>query len=315
MKNLIILSNMMKLQGIYCNMDNIKSGFIATVGRPNAGKSSLINAIMKEKLTMVSKKANATRKRSFYIHMYKNNQLVFIDTPGIHEAERLLNQFMLHEALKAIGDCDVILFLAPITDRVEEYEKFLELNDKKTPHILVLTKADTITHEKILSKINQYQKYQEEFSALIPLSIKKTHGFESLYDEILKHLPIHPHLYDPQILTTQNMAQIYKEFIQESIFENMSDEIPYFSDVIIESVKDEKDITKVVASIIVESKTQKAMMIGKNGSAIKRIGINARKLIQNIANIKIFLKLNVKIVPNWSKNDKNLRKLGYFFDL
>lgn len=296
-------------------MDKIKSGFIATVGRPNAGKSSLINAIVGEKLTMVSKKANATRKRSLSIHMYNNNQLIFIDTPGIHEAERLLNQFMLQEALKAMGDCDVILFLAPITDNLEEYEKFLSLHDKKIPHILLLTKTDLVPNEKILSKINQYQKYQDKFSALIPINLKKQHGFNDLHEEILKHLPIHPHLYDPDILTTQNMREIYKEFIKESIFENMSEEIPYFADVVVNSVSDEESITKVGATIVVETKSQKAMMIGKNGSAIKRIGMNARRLMENIAGVKIFLKLQVQIVPKWSKDEKNLRKLGYFFDL
>ncbi len=296
-------------------MSTIKSGFIAIVGKPNAGKSSLINTILGEKLTMVSRKANATRKRSLSIYMYKNNQLIFIDTPGIHESEKLLNKFMLQEALKAMGDCDVVLFLAPVTDSVDEYENFLKFHNEKIPHILLLTKIDMVSNEKVLSKINQYQKYQDKFSALIPISIKKTHGFKSLYEEILKHLPVHPHLYDPEIMTTQNMRDIYKEFIQESIFENMSEEIPYFADVIIESVKDEENITKVHASIIVETKSQKGIMIGKNGNAIKRIGKHARILMENLGNIKVFLKLNVKIIPNWSKNEKKLQRLGYNFDL
>ncbi len=296
-------------------MNEIKSGFIATVGKPNAGKSSLINAIIGEKLTMVSHKANATRKRSLSIHMYKNNQMIFIDTPGIHESERLLNQFMLQEALKAMGDCDVILFLAPITDKLDDYKKFLSFRNEKIPHIVLLTKIDMVSNEKILSKINEYQKYQDEFEALIPISIKKKHNFDTLYEQILRHLPIHPHLYDKEIISTQSMRDIYKEFIQESIFENMSDEIPYFSDVVIEKVIDEENITKVHASIIVESKSQKGMVIGKNGNAIKRIGKYARTLMEKLANVKIFLKLNVKIIPNWHKNREKLQNLGYNFDL
>lgn len=294
-------------------MDSVKSGFISVIGRPNAGKSSLINSIVGERLTMVSKKANATRKRSLSIHMHKKNQLIFVDTPGLHETERLLNQFMLEEALKAMGDCDVILFLAPALDKLTEYEKFLDLHATKTPHILVLTKVDTLTNEKLLEKIQSYQKYQDRFQALIPMTIKKGNSFEQLCDEILKHLPTHPYMYDPDMLTTQNMREIYKEYIRESIFENTSEEIPYFTDVIVTDVKDEENLTKVNATIIVEKGSQKGIVIGKNGATLKRIGRDARVLMEKISEVKIFLKLHVSIKANWSKNRKNLREFGYIF--
>lgn len=291
----------------------IKTGFVAVVGRPNAGKSSLANWILGEKIALVSKKANATRKRSFLIHMHQNHQIIFIDTPGIHEKERLLNQFMLEEALKAIGDCDLILFLAPASDDLRDYEKFLSLH-VNTPHIVILTKTDMISNEKLLEKIQQYQKYQENFKALIPLSIKKGSSRDLLNDEIVKYLPTHPHLYDAQILTTQTMREIYKEFIREAIFEQTSEEIPYFCDVLVNKVEENATIDKVYATIITEKGSQKGIIIGKNGATLKRIGKHARILMEQLNEKKIFLKLQVIVKENWSKNLKNLNELGYFLD-
>jgi len=153
--------------------ENQKAGFVAVVGRPNAGKSTLLNHLMGEKLAMVSKKAQATRKRMNMIVMHDNAQIIFIDTPGIHEKERLLNQFMLEEAMKAIGDADLILYLAPVTDSLKEYEKFLKLVEKKnTPHIVVLSKVDTASNEKVLQKLSEYNRYSDRFVAIIPFSIK-----------------------------------------------------------------------------------------------------------------------------------------------
>lgn len=292
---------------------SIKTGFVAVVGRPNAGKSSLINWILGEKISLVSKKANATRKRSLLIHMHNNHQIIFIDTPGIHEKERLLNQFMLEEALKAIGDCEVILFLAVASDDLRDYEKFLALH-VKTPHIVVLTKTDQISNENLLKKIHQYQKYQDQFKALIPISIKKGSTKELLCDEVVKFLPTHPHLYNTSFLTTQNMREIYKEFIREAIFEQTSQEIPYFCDVMIEDVEEGKKLDKVYATIITEKNSQKGILIGKGGAALKRIGKHARILMENLSSKQIFLKLQVKTVSNWSKNKKFLKDLGYFFD-
>ncbi len=291
--------------------EDIKTGFISVVGRPNAGKSSLINALIKSKLSMVSKKANATRKRTINIHMHKKHQLIFVDTPGLHETERLLNQFMLEEALKAMGDCDLVLFLAPASDKLDEYEKFLKLYDKK-PHILVLTKTDTVKNEEILAKISQYQVHQDRFKALIPLSVKRQNELDMLCDEIVKLLPTHPYMYDPDMLTTQNLREIFKEYIREAIFENTSEEIPYFADVIVNEVKEE-DIVRVDASIVVEKGSQKGIMIGKGGATLKRIGRDARVLMEKMIENKVFLKLQVIVKANWSKNKKDLLKFGYNF--
>ncbi len=288
-----------------------KAGFVSVVGRPNSGKSSLLNWLIGEKLALVSHKANATRKRMNFIVMHKNTQIIFIDTPGIHQKERLLNQFMLEEALKAIGDCDLVLFLASVKDSIQEYENFLKLNKKKTPHIVLLTKMDLVSKNELLKKIAQYHKYQESYKELVPISIKKGTKQSELLDIISKYIPNHPYLYNPELLTTENLKEIYKEYIREALFNNLSDEIPYLSDVVVEKVEEGKDLEKIYANIITEKKSQKGMIIGKGGSAIKRIGTEARKNIENLSGKKVFLKLEVIVKPGWSKDKKALADLGY----
>jgi len=292
--------------------EDTKAGFVAVVGRPNAGKSTLLNYIVGEKLAMVSKKAQATRKRMNIIVMHKNAQIIFVDTPGIHKKERLLNQFMLDEALKAMGDSDLIIFLAPVTDKLTEYEKFLALNEaKEAKHIIVLTKIDHVKQGDILKKLGEYQKYQDKFEAIIPFSVNKKVGKEQLLDEIIRHLPESPWLFDPEILTTDNIRDIYKELIRESIFENMSDEIPYESDVIIDKIYEEEHIDKVYATIIVEKETQKGMIVGQKGAGIKRVGKLAREQMECFAGKKIFLDLHVSVKKGWSKNRESLEEFGY----
>ncbi len=291
-----------------------RSGFVAVVGRPNAGKSTLLNHLVGEKLAMVSKKAQATRKRMNIIVMHGKTQIIFVDTPGLHEKEKLLNQFMMEEALKAIGDSDLILFLAPASDSVEEYVKFLGLiENRKVAHLIVLTKMDTVPQEKLLNKLGEYQKYQDRFEAIIPFSVKKKVGKEALLDEISRHLPQHPWLFDPELMTTENIRDIYKELIRESIFENLSDEIPYESDVLISRIEESEVLDKVYATIVVEKEMQKRMIVGKKGEGIKRVGIVARKVMENFSQKKIFLDLHVAVRKGWSKNRASLEELGYQF--
>ena len=289
-----------------------KAGFVAVVGRPNAGKSTLLNYVVGEKLAMVSKKAQATRKRMNIIVMHKDTQIIFVDTPGIHEKERLLNQFMLDEALKAMGDSDLIIFLAPITDKLTEYEKFLKLTEAKgVKHLVVLTKIDHVKQGDILAKLGEYQKYQDQFEAIIPFSVNKKVGKEQLLDEISKHLPPSPFLYDPELLTTELIRDIYKELIRESIFENLSDEIPYESDVTIEKIDEGESLDKVYATIVVEKETQKGMIVGQRGVGIKRVGKLAREKMELFAGKKIFLDLHVSVKKGWSKNKDGLEEFGY----
>jgi len=296
-------------------MNEIKethSGFVAIVGRPNAGKSTLMNALLGEKISMVSQKANATRKRINAIVMHKDNQIIFVDTPGLHEKEKMLNQFMMKEALKAIGDCDLTMFMAPITDSTEEYEKFLKLTSRK--HIILLSKIDHVSNEKILKKIQEYQQYQDNFIAIIPVSVSKGGiGFDVVLDEIVKNLPESPYLYDPDDLTTEMLRDIYKEFIREAIFDNISDEIPYEADVLIDKVEEGKTLEKIRATIIVEKQTQKGIIIGKGGAAIKRIGKDSRLQIENLIGKKVFLDLFVSVKKGWTNDKKFLDDMGYKF--
>lgn len=291
-----------------------KTGYVAVIGRPNAGKSSLLNWLVGEKLALVSHKANATRKRLNIIAMHENTQIIFIDTPGIHEQERLLNQFMLEEAMKAMGDCDLILFLTPVSDKIEHYLSFLSLNTKNIPHMVLLTKTDTVSQVALFDKITQYQAFQDKFTALIPVSIKKGVSQNYILEAISKLMPEHPYLYDPDILTTERIRDIYKELIREAIFDNTSDEIPYFADVIVDKVEELDTIENIYATIIVDKKSQKGIMIGKEGQTIKRIGLQARKSIEVLAQKKVFLKLVVIVKQGWSQDKEELKKMGYLVD-
>ena len=289
-----------------------KAGFVAVVGRPNAGKSTLLNHVVGEKLAMVSKKAQATRKRMNIIVMHDDTQIIFVDTPGIHEKERLLNQFMMDEALKAMGDADLIVFLAPVTDKLTEYEKFLALAQAKgVKHMIVLTKIDHVKNIDILKKLGEYQKYQDQFEAIIPFSVNKKVGKKQLLDEIAKLLPDSPFFYDTEILTTDNIRDIYKELIRESIFENLSDEIPYESDVTIEKIDEEDHMDRVYATIVVEKETQKGIIVGQQGVGIKRVGKLAREQMEHFSGKKIFLDLHVSVKKGWSKNRESLEEFGY----
>lgn len=289
-----------------------KSGFVGILGKPNAGKSTLLNWLLGEKIALVSPKANASRKRVNAIVMHKGNQIILLDTPGLHEKEKLLNKFMLNEALKALSDSDLILFLADVRDDVETsgYKWFLELNKKNIPHILVLTKTDLVSQEELEKKIEKYKKISKAVK-IIPISAVEGKGREELLDTIVEYLPEHPYYYDPEIISTEHIRDIYKELIREALFEKLGDEIPYETDVLIEKLDEYENLDKVYATIIVERDSQKGMVIGKKGKKIKEIGSYARKLLENFSGKKIYLELFVKVVKGWSKNKKMLEELGY----
>ena len=292
-----------------------KCGYVSVIGRPNAGKSSLLNWLVGEKIAMVSHKANATRRRSNIIVMHEEDQIVFVDTPGIHETEKLLNQFMLDEALKAMGDCDLILFLAPVTDSLKYYEDFLEKNKKNTKHILLLTKIDFVNNDELMLKLKEYEKYSDKYEAMIPISIKKATKKSDILDVVVKYLPEHPYLFDPEIMTTEHLRDLYKEFIRESIFENISDEIPYEADVMINKIEEKPNVDVIRATIIVQKDSQKGIIIGQQATAIKRIGKAARIKIEKLSGKKCFLELFVSVKKNWTKNKDALKSMGYDIDI
>ncbi len=288
-----------------------KAGFVSLIGRPNAGKSTLMNSLLGENIAMVSQKANATRKRSNAIVMHGDSQIIFVDTPGLHEREKILNQYMLDEALKAMGDCDLIVYLAPVTDGVEIYEKFLKLNNGRVKHIIVLSKIDQVKQDKLFKTIASYNQFGEHFEALIPVAIPKKVGHEDLLNTICKYLPESPFLYDPEDLTSELVRDIYAGFIREGIFENVSDEIPYESDVLIDSIEEDKGLDKIHATIIIEKESQKGIIIGKGGETVKRIGKSAREKIERLSGKKAFLNLQVSVKKGWSKDKAFLEEIGY----
>lgn len=293
-----------------------RAGFVATLGRPNAGKSTLLNHLLGENIALVSHKANATRKQLNLIVPYEplNAQIIFVDTPGIHHQEKLLNQYMLSQALKAMGDCDLALYLAPVSDEIKHYEEFLELAHGMK-HILILTKIDTCSNEQLLDKIAQYQNYQGCFLDLLPVSVKKGFDRKKILHLVASALPYSPFLYDNEMLTTATLKEIYKEMIRESLFENLSDEIPYEADVLIKSFEEFGRLDRIYASIIVEKQSQKGVVIGKHANCIKRIGIKAREKIQALSQKNIYLKLDVEVRKGWSKQKDALKKIGYDFNL
>ena len=292
--------------------DNIKSGFVGVVGEPNAGKSTLINWLVGEKIAMTSRKANATRKRMTAIVMYEDNQIILIDTPGIHEKEKLLNKYMLNEALKVLGDSDLILYIADARKDTKGYQRFLELNSKNIPHILVLTKIDMMDSDKVSNKISEYQNLDNRnYLELITISSTININRDELLKTIIKYLPKHPYYFDPEIISTENIKDIYKELIREAIFDKLNDEIPYESDIIIEKIIEKDDIDKVYAMIVTQKGSQKGMIIGQKGKKIKELGILARKLLESFSGKKIYLELYVKTIPNWTKNKKMLEEIGY----
>ncbi len=290
-----------------------KAGFVAILGRPNAGKSSLLNALCLEHLALVSHKANATRKRLQSIVIHNNAQIIFVDTPGLHHQEKLLNTYMLGESLRALGDCDLCVFVAPISDSIAGYEEFLRLAEGRK-HFLVLSKIDTLRHNDVLAQLAQYQPFAQNYEALIPLCAHNGHNLDTLLDLLAQNLPDSPALFDTEIATTENLRSLYKEMIREAIFELTSDEIPYESDVMIKKFVESLHCDTITADIVVCKPSQKAVMIGKNGSSIRRIGQRAREMMQEFGGKKIRLDLFVRVDSKWCKDKDKLRDFGYNFE-
>lgn len=299
------------------NLDSsevIKAGFVGIIGRTNAGKSTLLNTLVGENLALISHKQNATRTKMNFIVPYTNkqnekSQIIFVDTPGLHKKEKFLNKFMIEVALKVMNDCDLCVFVAAFGDDLKQYREFLDIYKKK--HILLINKIDKASKEAQLKEIQKYAEFSENFYVLIPISAKSGLNLDSMLEEISKLLPKSPALFDEELLTNNTMREIVKELIRESIFMNLSDELPYESDVLVTSYKTDKNLTKIQANIYVKKNSQKIIFIGKNGETIKRIGIVARKKIENLIESKVFLKLNIIVDKDFGKDLKNLKKFGY----
>lgn len=285
-----------------------KAGFISIIGRTNAGKSSMMNSLLGENLAIISHKRNATRRKINAIIMQGDNQLIFIDTPGLHKSQKLFNQKLVEIALKSIEGVDLVLFVASVKDDLSEYEQFLSLNSK-VPHILVLNKVDLVSNEYVLAKMNEYASLSEHFAALLPYSSKQKSYKKALLDAVAKLLPEHPHYYDSELLSNAREKDIYKDFILEAIFESFSDELPYQCELEISRFEARENILFIDANIITSSHTHKAMIIGKNATALKRLGKNARIRIEKFAQKKVMLNLFVQVKKNWDKDEEFLKQI------
>ena len=286
----------------------MKSGFVSVVGKTNAGKSTMINSLLGEKLCLVSHKENATRRKMNVVVMHNENQVILVDTPGLHESNKNFNKLLIEAAKKSLDECDLILFVMSVFDDISEYQKFLELKPKVN-HILVLNKIDLISSEKLLKKLEEFNKLKN-IPSIIPFSSKNNFYKKTLLDEICKYLPEHPYFYDPEFSTDKSIKDVVKELILESIFKCVSDELPYICEVVVQKVVENTKFFTIYADIIVDSDNHKAMIIGKNADTIKRIGIVARKRISEVFGLKINLKLIAKIQKNWYDDEKFLKKIG-----
>jgi len=293
---------------------NFRSGFVAIVGAPNVGKSTLLNQMLGEKVSITSKKPQTTRNRILGVVHRPAAQLIFIDTPGIHKATRPLNIRIVETALSALGNVDIVLIMMDVAHPDSDSEAFIinKLEKIKQPAVLVLNKIDLVKKPELLNIMDRWSKAYP-FEAIIPVSAISGNQIDKLIETIESLLPEGPPYYPEDTLTDQPERFIAAEIIREKVFRLTGQEIPYSTAVSIHSFSEEKDgeLVNIHATIHVERSSQKGMIIGKNGSKLKAIGTEARKEIERMVGAKVYLKLFVRVHKNWSKNPKALRRLGY----
>ncbi|MBS7302989.1 MAG: GTPase Era [Lachnospiraceae bacterium] len=289
-----------------------KAGFASIIGRPNVGKSSLMNKIIGQKIAITSNKPQTTRNRIQTVYTGEEGQIVFLDTPGIHKAKNKLGDYMVGVARRSIDDVDVVLFLVEPTTYIGAGEKSIIEDLKKTdiPVLLVINKVDTIKKEEILEVIDTYRK-ELDFSEIIPVSALKGNNVETLLSCIFKYLPYGPAFYNEDTITDQPEKQIVAELIREKALRSLSDEIPHGVAVAIDSMKFEKKLCRIDATIICERDSHKRIIIGKGGTMLKKIGSLARPEIEEMLGTKVFLQLWVKVKKDWRDSDFLLKNFGF----
>jgi GTPase len=293
---------------------DFKSGFVAIVGAPNVGKSTLLNHMMGQKISITSKKPQTTRNRILGVLDRPGSQFVFLDTPGVHHASKPLNVRIVEVALSALTDVDLILVMVDAASPQPEAEQLMvkKLKSLNTPAILALNKIDKVEKAALLAQIEQWsQKYT--FSSIVPVSALRGLQVDELVDAMEAVLPQGPPMYPPGSVTDMPERFIAGEMIREKAFRLTGEEIPYSLAVTVDDFKEEKDgaLIRIHATIHVERDSQKGMIIGKGGHKLKEIGQAARKEIERMVGAKVFLKLFVRVQKNWSKDSKALRRFGY----
>ncbi|MDR0296364.1 MAG: GTPase Era [Prevotellaceae bacterium] len=291
-----------------------KSGFVNIIGNPNVGKSTLMNALVGEKLSIITAKAQTTRHRIMGIVNSKDFQVVFSDTPGILRPNYKLQESMMKFVNTAIGDADVILY---VTDVVEKYDKngeyITRLQQIDTPVILVINKIDLTTQEALDGLVETWKKLLPK-AIIYPISAQEKFNVDGVFKRILSFLPESPAYYDKDTLTDRNLRFFATEIIREKILLNYSKEIPYCTEATIEQFREDEDMYRIEAVIHVARDSQKGIIIGSGGSALKRISMQARKDMEDFFEKKVFLRIFVKVNPDWRENPQQLKNFGYILE-
>ena len=290
-----------------------KTGFVTFIGRPNVGKSTLMNQIIGQKIAITSNKPQTTRNRIQTVYTDERGQIVFVDTPGIHKAKNKLGEYMVGAAEKTISEVDLICWLVEPTTHLGAAEEHIveKLKECKTPIVLVINKTDTIKKEEILPVIDCYRK-ELDFVDIVPVCARNGNNVDDLLDVIFSHLDYGPMYYDEDTVTDQPMRQIAAELIREKALRLLDDEIPHGIAVVIEQMKERPNgIIDIEASIVCERDSHKGIIIGKGGSMLKKIGTVARREIENMMETKVNLQLWVKVRKEWRDSELYMKNYGY----
>lgn len=294
----------------------MKCGFVTILGRPNVGKSTLLNQILGQKIVIATDKAQTTRKRIKGILTEDRGQVIFVDTPGVHRPLNKLGEFLMDEAKFAVPDADLILFLVDGSEPAGKGDKWIAenlLKETKIPVILVMNKVDKIKNQqKIEENLMSYKLLFEENISVIRISAKTGRNKDTLLTNIFKKLPDGEKLYPDDVVTEETMRSVAEEIIREKILLNTKEEIPHSVAITIDKYEEAEDIDRIYATIYCEQKSQKGILIGKGGGLLKTIGTQARLELEDITEKKVFLSLEVKIEKDWRKKDKVLKNFGYF---
>lgn len=293
--------------------DKFRSGFVTLIGRPNVGKSTLMNHLIGQKIAITSEKPQTTRNRIQTVYTDERGQIIFLDTPGIHKAKNKLGEYMVSVAERTLTEVDVILWLVEPTTFIGAGERHIaeQLNKVKTPVILVINKIDTVKKEEILTFIAAYKDICK-FAEIIPVSALKEINIDDVRDCIFKYLPHGPQFYDEDTVTDQPMRQIAAELVREKALRMLDDEIPHGIAVVIDQMKERKNgIFDIDATIVCERDSHKGIIIGKGGAMLKKIGTAARIEIENLMDTKVNLKLWVKVRREWRESELYMKNYGY----
>jgi GTP-binding protein Era len=296
---------------------SIKSGFVSIIGKPNVGKSTLMNALIGEKLSITTNKPQTTRKRVLGILSSEEHQIIFLDTPGILDPEYLLQERMLNYVFSSVRDSDVVLFMIDVKADPTGFQTLNDktiaeiLNNKIVKKILLLNKIDLSSQTAIEGLINDLTA-KNIFKKIIPISAEKEFNLASVVDAIVEYLPEHPKYYPDDQLSDENERFFVSEIIREKIFEHYREEVPYSTEVIIEEFKERENAKDFIsASIVVEKESQKPIILGAKGESIKRIGQTSREAIEKFLQHEVYLELRVKVRDKWRSNPNMLKSFGY----